>query len=372
MNSRETGFALSHVHCKWFVTLCWLAMLPAIGMFWGSIAVGESSNGAEERDLFATQVRALLATRCLECHSGKEPEGGLDLGDRDKLATGGESGVAVVAGKSGESLLWQRVNDDEMPPKHPLSKNEKQLLRQWIDRGAAWTGDATIDRFQFTSDDRAGYDWWSLQPLRKVTPPPVAKKDWPRNDLDRFVLARLEAAEMSPSPAALPRDLIRRLYVDLIGLPPTPEQVVAFIDDPSDAAYESLVNRLLDAPEYGQRWGRHWLDVVRFGESDGFERNSPRKNSWHYRDWVIDAFNADMPYDKFVRRQLAGDLLVGGREGAAAAGFLVAGVHNTVVGSSKRMKLLARQDELEELVATLMFRDFNYSLPALLPIAWIP
>ncbi|MDP6448288.1 MAG: DUF1549 domain-containing protein, partial [Pirellulaceae bacterium] len=158
---------------------------------------------------------------------------------------------------------------------------------------------------------------------------------------------------MNPSPAAQPRALIRRLYVDLIGLPPTPEQVAAFVNDPSDAAYETLVNRLLDAPEYGQRWGRHWLDVVRFGESDGFERNGPRKNFWHYRDWVIDAFNADLPYDEFVRQQLAGDLLVGGREGAASAGFLVAGVHNTVVGSSERMKLLARQDELEEIIATV-------------------
>ena len=353
MNSRETGFASSHVDGHRFVQSRWLALLPAIGILLGLVAADKSANGAEDRDLFATQVRVLLATRCLECHRGKEPEGGLDLGQRDKLASGGETGVAIVAGKPDESLLWQRVADDEMPPKHPLSKKEKELLRQWIDGGAVWTGNPTIDRFQFSSSSRAGYDWWSLQPLRTVTPPQVAERDWPRSDLDRFVLARLEAADLNPSPAAKPRALIRRLYVDLIGLPPTPEQVAAFVNDPSDAAYEALVNRLLDAPEYGQRWGRHWLDVVRFGESDGFERNGPRKNFWHYRDWVIDAFNADLPYDEFVRQQLAGDLLVGGREGAASAGFLVAGVHNTVVGSSERMKLLARQDELEEIIAAV-------------------
>ena len=150
-----------------------------------------------------------------------------------------------------------------------------------------------------------------------------------------------------------PRNLIRRLYFDLIGLPPTPEQVAAFVADPSEASYQRIVEDLLNSQHYGERWGRHWLDVVRFGESDGFERNFQRENAWHYRDWVINALNDDMPYDEFVRMQLIGDQLAGGTDGAAATGFWVAGVHNTTVGGSKRMKQLARQDEIEDVLATL-------------------
>ncbi len=343
---------------QWRITPRWprggrLVWRTMITLFCGAVPICQSATRADERDLFATGVRTLLATRCLECHRGPQPEGGLDLSERATMLAGGESGAAIIAGKADASLLWQRVTDDEMPPKHPLSVDEKELLHAWLVAGARWSGDAKIDYLQFSSDRRAGLDWWSLQPLRKVAVPPVVDTQWPRRDLDRFILARLEAAGLAPSPEADARTLIRRLAIDLTGLPPTPEQVARFVADPSDAAYEALVDRLLDAPEYGQRWGRHWLDVVRFGESDGFERNNPRKQAWPYRDWVIDAFNADMPYDDFVRQQLAGDLLTGGPAGAASTGFLVAGVHNTVVGSSERMKLLARQDELEEIVATV-------------------
>ena len=301
---------------------------------------------------FDQTVAALLATRCLDCHSGTSPKGGLDLTTHGRAIRGGETGPAFVPGRLDASLAWKRVVAGEMPPKKRLSTNEQAVLKQWILEGARW-GTDPIDRYRYTTATRAGTDWWSLQPLADPKPPVVLDKKWPRGVLDRFILARLTANRLSPTRPATPRQLVRRLHVDLIGLPPAPRTVAVFVANPTDAAYAKLVDSLLASPEYGERWGRHWLDVVRFGESNGFERNGPRKNFWPYRDWVIDALNQDMPYDRFVRLQLTGDLLLPGRQGAASAGFLVAGVHNTVVGGSKRMKLLARQDELEDLAASV-------------------
>ena len=301
---------------------------------------------------FDRHIAPLLATKCLECHSGSKPKGSLDLSGRQRARRGGATGPAIVGGKLDDSLAWKRVVDGEMPPKHPLTATERSLLKRWIISGATW-GTDPIDRFAYTTTARAGTDWWSLQPLKDPRPPTDNRDDWSRTDLDRFILARLKSNGLTPTVAATPRQLARRLHIDLLGLPPTPEVVAAFVADPSERAYAEMADRLLASPGYGERWGRHWLDVVRFGESDGFERNNPRRTFWPYRDWVIDALNRDMPYNRFARLQLTGDLVVPGREGAASAGFLVAGVHNTVVGGSKRMKLLARQDELEELAASV-------------------
>jgi hypothetical protein len=300
---------------------------------------------------FEKQITPILVSHCLECHQGKKPEGGLNLSDRDFLANGGDSGEAVVVGNANDSLLWERVSNDEMPPKHPLSDSQKKVLKAWIDQGAQWNG-GSLHVFSITTESRGGLDWWSLQPLKNVSAPP-ADLPWCRNEIDAFVWQRLREAKLEPSPAANARDQIRRLYFDLTGLLPTPEEVASFVADPSDVAYERLVDKLLGSPHYGERWGRHWLDVVRFGESDGYERNMARENAWHYRDWVIEALNADMPYDEFVRQQLIGDQLSAEPSGVAATGFWVAGVHNTVVGGSKRMQLLARQDEIEEVLGTL-------------------
>ena len=263
-----------------------------------------------------------------------------------------ENGPALVPGDLNASRLWTRIEADEMPPDNPLSDGDKALVREWIASGGAWTIDQ-LDPFQFTTDARAGYDWWALQPLTAYPVPSLYSAGWVRNDIDRFVHRRLREAEIEPSRQASPRALVRRLYFDLIGLPPHPSIVQEFENDPSDRAYEAIVDRLLASPGYGERWGRHWLDLARFGESDGFERNNPRENLWPYRDWVIKALNDDLPYDQFVRMQLAGDLVDPGPDGVAATGFVVAGVHNTVVGSSQRMKRLARQDELEEMIGTI-------------------
>ena len=310
------------------------------------------TTGWADDNIFDKTVAPLLAAHCLECHAGPNPKGGLDLSTLQGATRGGKTGPAVTPGNLKQSLLWSRIVKGEMPPKAPLVGTARNTIRRWIMTGARWGSDP-IDRFRFTSPSRAGYNWWSLQPLNDAHPPAVKHAAWIRSDLDRFILDRLERAGLAPAPPASPRALIRRLTIDLTGLPPDPATVAKFIADPSEAAYTTLVDSLLASPHYGQRWGRHWLDVVRFGESNGFERNAPRTTFWHYRDWVIDALNQDMPYDEFARLQVSGDLTLPGTRGAAAAGFLVAGVHNTVVGGSKRMKLLARQDELEELVGTV-------------------
>jgi hypothetical protein len=317
--------------------------------------LGSSGFGADGVDLFARDVAPLLVARCLECHGDAQPAGGLALLDEPGLRAGGESGPAVVAGRSAESLLWQRVAADEMPPTRPLAPEEKAALARWIDSGAAWAG-GPLDPFARSTSSRAGRDFWSLQPLRDVTPPDPAATGAavaPGHPIDAFIGRRLAEAGLRPAPVADPRTLLRRLCFDLVGLPPTPAELESFAADPSEAAYLRIVDRLLASPAHAERWARHWLDVVRYGESDGFERNVARDNAWHYRDWVIGALAADMPYDEFVRMQLLGDQLAGGSDGAAATGFWVAGVHNTVVGSSPRMRQLARQDEIEDVLATV-------------------
>ena len=195
-----------------------------------------------------------------------------------------------------------------MPPKHPLDDPEKKIFRDWIASGARW-GTDPIDPYRFTTGSRAGLDWWSLRPVRQVEAPPVSIPSWARNPIDRFVLARLGSKGLTPSAEADRRTLIRRLSYDLLGLPPSPDRVERFVHDRDPLAYENLVEELLASPHFGERWARHWLDVVRYGETDGFERNSPRPNSWPYRDWVIQAMNDDLPYDRFCKLQIAGDVL---------------------------------------------------------------
>ncbi|HVL11408.1 MAG TPA: DUF1549 domain-containing protein, partial [Gemmata sp.] len=252
---------------------------------------------------FDRQVAPLLAARCLDCHSGTKPKGDLDLSRKADFDA---------------AEVWKRVAAGEMPPKKPLPAAEAKLLKEWIDVGAKW-GTDPIDPFRFSTATRAGYDWWSLQPVKRPAVPAG------QNAIDHFVRAKLAEKGLKPSPEADRRTLIRRLYFDLIGLPPSPEEVEAFVASKDPDAYEKLVDRLLASPHYGERWARHWLDVVRFGESDGFERNTPRPRAWHYRDWVIRALNADTPYDEFARMQLASDVLRPDDPRAmVATGFLVA------------------------------------------------
>jgi hypothetical protein len=304
---------------------------------------------------FDTAIAPTLCEHCLDCHSGSKPKGGLDLSRRGALLAGGKTGEVLAPGKPDESRLWDLVRRDKMPPKKPLSAVEKTRLHDWIAAGAPW-GTDPIDPFRITTAKRAGYDWWALQPLARRAPPVPRNPEQARNPIDAFLLDKLAARGLSFARPADQRTLIRRLSFDLRGLPPTPEDVAAFERDPAPDAYERLVDRYLASPQYGVRWARHWLDVVRFGESNGFEFDEPRPNAWPYRDWVVNALNADLPYDKFVRLQLAGDLLYPDDVGAVAAtGFLVAGAYDTVgqTQQSQAMRRAVRQDELEDLVGVV-------------------
>jgi Protein of unknown function (DUF1553)/Protein of unknown function (DUF1549)/Concanavalin A-like lectin/glucanases superfamily/Planctomycete cytochrome C len=320
---------------------------------------------------FDKRVAPILAGRCLECHSGPEPKGKLDLSSEKLAKAGGESGAAIVANNLDESLLWQRIAAGEMPPKHPLPAAERALLKDWIASGAKW-GTDPIDPFRFTTTTRAGYDWWSLQPLVRPAVPkinnPISKI---QNPIDAFILAKLEAAGLAPSPPADARTLVRRLYFDLIGLPPSFDELSGVAPTPPlslsparekewesgrgeewEKKYATLVEDLLASTHYGERWARHWLDVAHFGESDGYEYDRMRPHAWRYRDWVIDALNRDLPYDEFNRLQIAGDVLQPGNHGALiATGFLVGGAHDSLLPKGEVMQKIMRQDELEDLVS---------------------
>ncbi|MBL8854507.1 MAG: PSD1 domain-containing protein [Planctomycetaceae bacterium] len=316
----------------------------------GSVVVWVSASVASADDsLFKDQVAPILAQRCLECHNSLSLEGGLNLAIPEGMFA--HTPPLIETGDAEASLLWQRIAQDEMPPEHPLTANEKDVLRKWINAGAIWEG-GPIDPFRYSTAERAGYDWWSLQPLDDEIPVPPIGPSGP-HPIDRFVDQKLAEMGLQSAGRADPRTLVRRLYNDLVGLPPDYAEVMRFSQDPSDTAWATLVDQLLASPEFGERWAQHWLDVARFGETDGYEYNQPREQTWHYRDWVIRAFNDDLPYDQFAQRQIAGDVLEGLTvDGLAAIGFLVAGVHNPVLGQSESMRANARHAELEEIAAT--------------------
>jgi hypothetical protein len=314
-------------------------------------AVGAEPKGRE----FDSTIAPILARRCLDCHSGSDPKGKLNLAQQASALRGGKSGPAIVRGKPDESLLWEKIDADEMPPKSPLSSVEKAVLRNWLEAGAAW-GTDPIDAFQVSTDRRAGRDWWSLQPVRRPKPPEVRSSGWLRGPIDAFVLQKLEVIGLSPAPLAEKRQLARRLSFDLTGLPPRPEEIDAFLNDRSPDAYERLVDRYLASPQYGVRWARWWLDLARYGESNGFEYDEFRPAAWRYRDWVVDGLNCDVPYDEFAQLQLAGDVLQPNTPGAIeATGFLVAGPYDTPGQNqqSQAMKAVVRSDELEDMIGTV-------------------
>ncbi len=320
------------------------------------LAAGEppAPAGFSARD-FDRRIAPLLARACLECHSAASKQGGLDLTRPGTARSGGTRGPAVGPGKPAASWLWKRVAADEMPPTRPLPAAEKALLKTWIAAGAPW-GVEPVDPLRYTSDRRAGYDWWALQPVADPAPPQVRLNNWSANSIDRFVLAKLEAAGLRPAPPADRAALLRRLTFDVTGLPPTPEEIDAFLADRAADAYARVVDRLLASPASGERWARHWLDVIRFGESQGFERNKLRPNAWKYRDWVVEALNGDLPYDEFVRLQLAGDVLRPDDPLAViATGFLVMGPYDLTAytNGTASMQAAAREEELEGLVATV-------------------
>jgi mono/diheme cytochrome c family protein len=272
----------------------------------GSTAPAEDRPGVD----FARDVRPILAKNCYSCHGPERRKSGLRLDRKADALAGGDSGKAIEPGKADDSALIERVTSDDptmvMPPKGPrLSAEEVGRLRAWIDQGATWPDG--ID----TAASSSGSAHWSFRVPVRPEPPMIKQVAWVRNPIDRFILAKLEAEGVAPSPEADRPTLIRRLSLDLLGLPPTPGEVDAFVNDPCPDAYERLVDRLLSSPHFGERWGRHWLDLARYADSDGYEKDSPRPFAYRYRDWVIAAINRDLPFDRFTTEQLAGDLLPG-------------------------------------------------------------
>lgn len=285
-----------------------------------------------EVEFFEKDVRPLLVKHCYECHSAGDVDGGLNLDSKAGVAKGGDSGAAVVAGAPDESLLIEAVRyqnqDLQMPPKGRLSDAEVAVLEKWVRLGVpdsrTETQPGAVRPTGMSIDE--GRRFWSLKPVADPVAPTVETAAWVQTPIDAFVLAKLEERKTRPAERADKRTLLRRITFDLIGLPPTPEEIAAFLADDSADAFEKVVERLLESPQYGVRWGRHWLDVARYADSNGLDENLAFGNAWRYRDYVVDAFNDDKPFDQFLIEQLAGDLVPGAnRETKTATGFLVLG-----------------------------------------------
>lgn len=288
-----------HVKAAVLSGFLWVAILSA--------AAADLPPPASRPVDFKGDVQALFAERCYSCHSVEKQKGGLRLDRKADALAGGDSGKVILPGKSAESVLIHNVAgldpDNQMPPKgkgEPLTAGQIGLLRAWIDAGAPWPDELV---------DAAKPQHWAFQKPQRPSLPSVKKVAWARNSIDYFILARHEREKVLPSPEADRAPLIRRLSLDLIGLPPTPEQVRAFVANSNPDAYEALVDELLASPHFGERSGRHWLDLARYADSDGYEKDGVRPYAWLYRDWVINAINRDMPFDQFTIEQLAGDLL---------------------------------------------------------------
>jgi len=294
---------------------------------------------------FVRDIQPIFQAACYQCHGPETQKAAYRLDSREVALTGGDDGPNILPLKSADSPLIQYVSGlvekMVMPAKgERLTPEQIGLLRAWIDQGAKWPEQSGV-----ASGKK---DHWAFKPPVRPEVPVVANKRWPRNPIDNFILAKLEQNKLQPSPEADRVTLIRRLSFDLLGLPPAPEEVDRFVADKSRDAYEKLVERYLASPHYGERWARHWLDVVRFAETSGFETNVPRPNAWPYRDYVIQAFNEDKPYTQFVLEQLAGDTM-----GAdAATGFIVGGAWDQVKSPDINLTLMQRNDELHDMVST--------------------
>jgi hypothetical protein len=331
-----------------------------------AVQATKAEDGAE---FFRSKIRPIFAGRCQGCHNDTLKFSGLTLDSAEGMRAGGLHGPVIAPGKPEASRLYRRVARLEKPlmpmQGDPLSNEEAELVKRWIEMGAPWPEEAAAqdrekakqerlavlkkleDRRTITAADR---QWWAFRMPVRLPAPAVKQAALVRNPIDSFILAALEAKGLRPAPPASPRTLIRRLYFDLTGLPPRPEEVDAFVKDASPDAYSRLVERLLASEHYGERWGRHWLDVARYADSDGYEYDALRPNSWRYRDYVIRAFNRDKPYDRFIREQLAGDELPDrDYDSLTGLGFCRNG---PFIGDMVLMQNeLTRSDELDDMVS---------------------
>ncbi|MBL6765652.1 MAG: DUF1549 domain-containing protein, partial [Verrucomicrobiae bacterium] len=310
---------------------------------------------AEDFRFFEQEVRPLLIEHCHSCHSVAEKvKGGLALDSKAGWQRGGDAGPAIVPGRPEASLLMKAVSytdrDIEMPPKGRLPESKINILRQWIAMGAPDPRTEPVAVQAEKSSAIAGKDLWSLQPLKKVKPPEVPDADWSGGAIDRFVKARLDEAGLPPAGEAEPAVLLRRLHLDLIGLPPTPADVDAFQADAATNRVAKVVDRLLGDEGFGDRWARHWLDLTAYADTIGVGRSIPATDAWRYRDYVIAAFNADKPFDEFIRQQLSGDIKIPSAPGVPegpdptaesiiATGFLALGPWELVSGDKQQLRM---------------------------------
>ncbi|QDU25566.1 Planctomycete cytochrome C [Anatilimnocola aggregata] len=321
---------LSRFHCS----LSALLTLLVAGGVASRAKAADKSPTPEQLKFFEEKVRPVLAQNCYKCHGEEKQKGDLRLDLHQALLTGGESGPAIVAGKPEESLLIEAVKYEslEMPPDGKLSESEIEILTQWVKIGAPWPKEhggagpgLRVVKDKITAADR---EYWAFQPVRRAALPDVASDTWSRGPIDRFLLARLQTEKLQPAPEAERTTLIRRLSFDLTGLPPTKQQIDEFLADRSPDAYEQLVDRLLARPQHGEHWARHWLDLVRYAESDGYKQDDYRPQAWRYRDYVIRSLNQDKPYTQFIREQLAGDEMEPQTiDGLVATGYMRLGIY---------------------------------------------
>ena len=330
-------------------------------------AGAQESSRAEQRsnEIFEKQIRPALLEHCIRCHGPDKQRGGLRLDSAHGWATGGDTGPALIP-RDDQSLVLRAIRYDdanlEMPPKGRLPAKTIQAFEQWIALGAI---DPRVeDPIESSSAEpndqwQAGRSFWAFQPRNQIEPPAVNQVQWPASEMDQFVLAGLERDGLTPNPIADRATLLRRVYFDLIGLPPTPEEIRDFAIDPSDRALQQVVDRLLNSPRFGQRWGRHWLDAVRFAESSGGGRTLLLSDAWRYRDYVIDSFNRDVPYDRFVREQIAGDLLPWSdwqerQRNLIATGFLLLGPTNYEMQDKEILEMDVVDEQLDTLGKTFL------------------
>ena len=340
-----------------------LLLAPVRSFCSALILLAVANLAAADEINFELQIRPLLTKHCGGCHGAETQKSGLRLDAKSFALRGGDGGAVIHPGKPENSSLIERITSDDpglrMPPEGPaLPAAEIELLRRWIANGAVWP-ETDYDR-SATVDPRLEH--WAWQPIKTAQPPKdVVSSNAPNSaitEIDRFVLAELSKHQLDLSEPADRRTLIRRLSFDLLGLPPTPEQIQHFVTDPDQRAYEKLVDTFLASPHYGERWARHWLDIAHYADTHGFERDQRRDNAWPYRDWVIRAINNDVPYDQFLRDQIAGDALrPTDPDAVAATGFLAAGPWDFVGQAetpSPVLKRLARADDLDDMLTQVM------------------
>jgi mono/diheme cytochrome c family protein len=311
---------------------------------------------------FADEIKPILESNCLKCHGGEKIKGGLQLTSHEALLKGGDTGPAITLEQPVQSLILKAIGyedgDLQMPPKQKLAAADVAQLTKWVQMGAPMTP-ITLSRSTVSAAEPVKrivpqvnaetMKFWSFQPVKRAAIPVVKHADWVKSPIDAFVLAKLEANQLSPAPRASKNVLLRRVYYDLIGLPPTPAQVQAFLEDESPNAFEKVVDRLLASPRYGEKWARHWLDVVRFAETNSFERDGIKPNAWRFRDYVIDSFNADKPYDQFVKEQIAGDEL----DHVTSDSIIATGYYRLGIWDDEPAdRMQARMDEFDDIVTT--------------------